>query len=149
MKLKRWAWSTLCAAAAMVAGCGGGSGAGLDGNGRPIGEGADPGGPMTASFASIQSHVFTPVCTACHAGGAAPQGLRLDATNSYAMLVGTASAEVPSLKRVAPGDAANSYLIHKLEGHQSVGARMPFGGPYLDANTIGLIRQWIDNGAQQ
>ncbi|MCE4535824.1 hypothetical protein LXT12_00940 [Pelomonas sp. P7] len=149
MKLKRWAWSALCAAAAMVAGCGGGSGAGLDGNGRPIGEGADPGGPMTASFASIQSHVFTPVCTACHAGGAAPQGLRLDATNSYAMLVGTASAEVPSLKRVAPGDAANSYLIHKLEGHQSVGARMPFGGPYLDANTIGLIRQWIDNGAQQ
>lgn len=149
MKWKTWAWSALGAAAAMVAGCGGGSGAGLDGNGRPIGEGADPGGPMTASFASIQSHVFTPVCTACHAGGAAPQGLRLDATNSYAMLVGTASAEVPSLKRVAPGDAANSYLIHKLEGHQSVGARMPFGGPYLDANTIGLIRQWIDNGAQQ
>lgn len=144
-----WALGALCAAAALVAGCGGGSGAGLDANGRPLGEGDNPSGPMTASFSSIQSHVFTPICTACHAGGAAPQGLRLDATNSYAMLVGTASAEVPSLKRVAPGDANNSYLIHKLEGHSAVGARMPFGGPYLDAQTIGLIRQWIDNGAQK
>jgi hypothetical protein len=142
-------WGALGAVAALVAGCGGGSGAGLDANGRPLGEGDNPSGPMTASFSSIQSHVFTPICTACHAGGAAPQGLRLDAANSFAMLVGVSSAEVPSLKRVAPGDAANSYLIHKLEGHQAVGARMPFGGPYLDAQTINLIRQWIDNGAQK
>lgn len=134
-------------AALAVAGCGGGSGDGLDANGRPLGEGTDPSGPMTASFASIQSHVFTPVCTACHAGAAAPRGLRLDATNSYALLVGAASSEVPSLMRVAPGDAANSYLIHKLEGHQAVGARMPLGGPYLDAQSINLIRQWINNGA--
>jgi hypothetical protein len=147
MRLKAWAWSALGAAVALFAGCGGGSGEGLDANGRPIGEGDDPSGPMTASFSSIQSHVFTPVCTACHAGGAAPQGLRLDASNSYAMLVGVASAEVPSVKRVAPGDATNSYLIHKLEGHSAVGARMPFGGPYLDATTVTLIRQWIDNGA--
>lgn len=149
MKMSRLLLGALCAVVAAIAGCGGGSGEGLDTNGRPLGEGDDPGGPMTATFSSIQSHVFTPVCTACHAGGAAPQGLRLDATNSYAMLVGVGSSEVPSLKRVAPGDATNSYLIHKLEGHQSVGARMPFGGPYLDANTIALIRQWINNGAQK
>jgi len=149
MRRSRLLWGALAATAALVAGCGGGSGAGLDANGRPLREGDDPGGPMTASFSSIQSHVFTPICTACHAGGAAPQGLRLDAANSFTMLVGVSSAEVPGLKRVAPGDAANSYLIHKLEGHQSVGARMPFGGPYLDAQTINLIRQWIDNGAQK
>lgn len=149
MRMRTWAWSALGAAAALIVGCGGGSGDGLDANGRPIGEGDDPSGPMTASFGSIQSHVFTPVCTGCHSGGGAPQGLRLDATNSYAMLVGMASAEVPSLKRVAPGDAANSYLIHKLEGHAAVGARMPFGGPYLDAAAITLIRQWIDNGAMK
>ncbi|WP_057300334.1 hypothetical protein [Pelomonas sp. Root1217] len=139
----------LGAAAALIAGCGGGSGEGLDANGRPLGEGDDPSGPMTASFSSIQSHVFTPICTACHAGAAAPRGLRLDATNSFAMLVGVSSGGVPALKRVAPGDADNSYLIHKLEGHQAVGARMPLGGPYLDAQTIGLIRQWINNGAQK
>ncbi|WP_056197307.1 MULTISPECIES: hypothetical protein [unclassified Roseateles] len=145
---KPWV-AALGAAAALIAGCGGGSGEGLDANGRPLGEGDDPSGPMTASFSSIQSHVFTPVCTACHAGAAAPRGLRLDATNSFAMLVGVSSGGVPALKRVAPGDADNSYLIHKLEGHQAVGARMPLGGPYLDAQTIGLIRQWINNGAQK
>jgi len=63
--------------------------------------------------------------------------------------VGVPSVEVPSLKRVAPGDADNSYIIQKLEGHQAVGARMPLGGPYLDAATITLIRQWINNGAPQ
>lgn len=136
------------ATVALFAGCGGGSGSNLDSNGRPAGEGTDPNGPMTASFASIQSHVFTPICTACHAGASAPRGLRLDSTNSFALLVGVSSAEVSSLKRVAPGDADNSYLIQKLEGHQSVGARMPLGGPYLDAATIALIRQWINNGAQ-
>ena len=149
MRMSRMLGAALCATVAFVAGCGGGSGAGLDANGRPLGEGDDPTGPMTASFSSIQSHVFTPICTACHAGGAAPQGLRLDAANSFTMLVGVSSAEVPGLKRVAPGDAANSYIIHKLEGHQSVGARMPFGGPYLDTQTIALILQWIDNGAQK
>lgn len=91
--------------------------------------------------------MFTPICSACHAGAAAPQGLKLDAANSYMMLVNVASAEVPSIKRVAPGDSANSYIVQKIEGHAAVGARMPFGGPYLDATTIGLIRQWIDNGA--
>lgn len=143
-----WWCCVLGATVLALAGCGGGSGEGLDANGRPLGEGDDPSGPMTASFRSIQSHVFTPACTACHAGAAAPRGLRLDAGNSYALLVGVASAEVPSLKRVAPGDAANSYLVQKLEGHQAVGARMPLGGPYLDAQTINLIRQWIDNGAR-
>jgi len=149
MKISKPWVAALGAAAALIAGCGGGSGEGLDANGRPLGEGDDPSGPMTASFSSIQSHVFTPICTACHAGAAAPRGLRLDATNSFAMLVDVSSGGVPALKRVAPGDADNSYLIHKLEGHQAVGARMPLGGPYLDAQTIGLIRQWINNGAQK
>jgi hypothetical protein len=138
---------TLCLLA--LAACGGGGGEGLDANGRPLGEGADPSGPMTASFASIQSHVFTPICSVCHAGGAAPRGLRLDASNAYAMLVNVPSSEVPGLMRVLPRDAANSYMVQKIEGHAAVGARMPFGGPYLDAQTITLIRQWIDAGAVQ
>lgn len=149
MKVSRIGLGVLCATVALIAGCGGGSGDGLDSNGRPVGEGDDPSGPMTASFSSIQSHVFTPMCTACHSGSAAPRGLRLDSANSYAMLVDVASGGVPSLKRVAPGDATNSYLVHKLEGHAAVGARMPLGGPYLDATAMALIRQWINNGAQK
>jgi len=147
MRIPRRILSALGVAVAMLPGCGGGSGSGLDSNGRPIGEGTDPAGPMTASFASIQSHVFTPICSVCHAGGSAPQGLRLDAANSYAMLVGVNSAEVSSLKRIAPGDPDNSYLIQKIEGHAAVGARMPFGGPYLDDATIALMRQWVSQGA--
>ncbi len=143
----------LCAAslaAALVGACGGGSGDGLDSNGRPLapGGGADS-GALAANFQSIQDHVFTPICTACHAGGAAPQGLRLDAANSFVMLVGVPSREASSVLRVSPGRPDDSYLIQKLEGHAAVGARMPFGGPYLDDATIAIIRQWIANGAVQ
>jgi hypothetical protein len=125
----------------------GGSGAGLDSNGRPIGEGDNPNGPLTPTFSSIQAHVFTPICSVCHAGGSAPEGLHLDAGNAYGMLVNTPSNEVPSLMRVKPGDPDNSYMVQKIEGHAAVGARMPFGGPYLDDATIATIRQWITDGA--
>ncbi len=134
--------------AALLAGCAG-NGAGLDMSGRPLPPGGSNGGPLTADFASIQDNVFTPICTACHAGGGAPQGLRLDATNSYALLVGVPSTEVPSILRVKPGDPDNSYLIQKLEGHAAVGAQMPFGQPPLPAATIAVIRQWITDGALQ
>ncbi len=135
------------AASIALAGCAG-NGDGLDAGGRPIGDGPG-GGPLTADFASIQQHVFTPICTACHAGANAPQGLRLDSANSYDLLVGISSNEVSSIQRVKPGDPDHSYLVQKLEGRASVGARMPFGGPYLDQATIDVIRQWITDGAQR
>lgn len=129
-----------------LAGCAG-SGDGLDATGRPIGSGGDQDSPLTADFDSIQSHVLTPICTVCHAGGAAPQGLRLDAASSYALLVGVPSVEVPGLQRVRPGDPDASYLVQKLEGRAAVGARMPLGGPPLPDATIAVIRQWITDGA--
>jgi hypothetical protein len=126
-----------------------GNGEGLDANGRPLDESPGPDGPLVADFDSIQEHVFTPICTVCHAGGSAPQGLRLDAASSYDSLVGVPSSEVPSLARVEPGDPDGSYLVQKLEGNASVGERMPRGGPYLDQATIAVIRQWITDGAQR
>ena len=83
----------------------------------------------------------------CHQGAGAPQGLRLDAANSYAMLVGMAASQVSSLNRVEPGDPDNSYLIQKLEGTAAVGQRMPLNQPPLAATTINTIRQWIIDGA--
>jgi mono/diheme cytochrome c family protein len=91
--------------------------------------------------------VFTNRCTGCHSGGGAPQGLQLDAANSYADLVNVASNEVPSLLRVEPGNPDDSYLVHKIEGTAAVGGRMPLGGTPLSAETIALIRQWISEGA--
>src|SRR6202035_2805698 len=71
-----------------------------------------------------------------------------DATDSFNLLVGVPSTEVPSLDRVKPGDPDSSYIIQKLENHAAVGAQMPLGGPYLSTTTIAFIRQWITNGAQ-
>ena len=125
-----------------------GKGTGLDANGRPLGSGGGTGGVTTADFQSIQDTVFTPICTVCHAGAGAPQGLRLDAANSFGLLVNVPSNEVPSMLRIKPGDPDNSYLIQKIEGHASVGAQMPFGGPPLAADVIAAIRQWVSDGAQ-
>jgi hypothetical protein len=143
----RLAAAACAMAAAWLAGCAG-NGTGLDANGQPLVPGAPGNGPLTADFASIQAQVFTPICTTCHAGADAPHGLRLDAADSYNLLVGVPSVEVPGLLRVKPGDPDSSYLIQKLEGIAAVGARMPFGGPYLSDSTIAVIRQWITDGAQ-
>ncbi len=108
-----------------------------------------PPGAFGPNFSEIQANVFTQDCatTGCHFGAGAPQGLRLDETNSFAMLVGVASSEVPSILRVAPGDPGNSYLIQKLEGRASVGAQMPLNAPALEQSSIDVMRQWITDGA--
>ena len=127
----------LAAACVFLAACG-------SGDGFQTGTG---GGALQATFASIQTNIFTPICEQCHSGAGAPVGLRLDATNSYALLVGVPSGEVPSLLRVKPFDPNNSYLIHKLEGRASVGQRMPLGLPPLLQADIDVVRQWITEGA--
>jgi hypothetical protein len=135
-------------AAAALQGCAG-NGNGLDANGNPIVPGSGGSGGLTADFQSIQDNVFTPICTKCHIGAGAPQGLQLDATHSYAMLVGVASAEQPGVLRVAQGDPDSSYIIRKLQGTAGIsGVQMPADGPpYLPQSTIDVIRQWITNGA--
>lgn len=135
---------TTCALtlAIVCAGCAG-NGEGLDANGRPLGES----GSGADLFTQVQETIFTPACTICHAGAAAPLGLRLDAPNSRALLVGVPSVQVPSLLLVVPGDPAASYLVHKIEGRAAVGERMPLGGPALPQSSIDLLRQWIAAGA--
>jgi Bacterial Ig-like domain len=134
-------------AAAALHGCAG-NGNGLDANGNPVTPGGGGGGPLTADFQSIQDNVFTPICTKCHEGASAPEGLQLDTAHSYALLVGVASAEQPTVLRVEAGDPDSSYIIRKLQGSPGIsGQQMPFGGPYLPQSTIDVIRQWITNGA--
>jgi len=127
----------------LLAACSGGDGSGLPGAEEP------PTTDIAPLFSSLQSRVFTPTCATagCHVGAGAPQGLRLDAANSYALLVDMASSEVPSLQRVAPGRPGDSYLVQKLEGTAAAGARMPLGRPPLARATIDVIRQWITDGA--
>jgi hypothetical protein len=128
-----------------------GSGAGLDENGNPIG--SDNGGspvPFDPTFTNIQQNVFNRICIDCHVGIAAPEGLRLDAQNSYANLVNVPSQEQPDLLRVNPGNPDLSYIIRKLEGGPNItGGQMPLDRAPLDPQTITTIRLWIAQGALQ
>jgi methionine-rich copper-binding protein CopC len=138
---------TLAVAVAFaLASCTAGDGTGLDSGGRPLPPGPVPNG----DFQLIQSTIFGPICSGCHQGANAPQGLRLDAGNSYAMIVNVASAEVPGLLRINPGNPDTSYLVQKIQGSAAVGARMPANGPpYLTQTQIDLVRSWVAAGAPQ
>ena len=140
--MRRVLWLAI---SATLLGCAG-DGEGLDENGRPEDSGPLP---LVPTFASIQQNVFTPICARCHAGAAAPTGLRLDEGFSYAMIVNVASVEVPGLRRVRPGDPDLSYLVQKIEGRAAVGQRMPLNSPPLPQATIDVIKQWIRDGAQR
>lgn len=122
-----------------------GDGTGLDAFGNPLdGSGA----PLGPTLAGIQANIFTPICTQCHTGAAAPLGLALDAGVAYANLVGVTSVEMPSMRRVEPGNPDNSYIVWKIEGRSGiVGAQMPRGLPPLSAEQIAAVRGWIQAGA--
>lgn len=130
---------------ALLAACAPGSGEGLNVSGRPVSESSDV--PLAATLESIQVNVFDAACVVCHAGAAAPLGLRLESGSSFVNLVGVRSSQVGSLLRVDPGDPDRSYLVRKLEGTASEGAQMPLGGPPLPQSTIDFVRQWISDGA--
>ncbi|MEP6546643.1 MAG: hypothetical protein ABJD53_04200 [Gammaproteobacteria bacterium] len=139
-------WSVLLLLGS-AAGCAG-NGQGLDENGQPSSGGGGGNGTITADFQSIQDTVFTPICSKCHIGASAPEGLQLDAGHSYNLLVGVASVEQPNLQRVAPGDPDSSYIAHKIAGVPGItGGQMPLGEAPLPQATIDAIRQWITNGA--
>src|ERR1700722_12239057 len=146
MRMERFgSWAALLLAAG-TAGCAG-NGDGLDQNGQPISEGGT-GGPFTAYFQSIQDNVLTPICSKCHIGASAPEGLQLDAAHSYNLLVGVPSNEQPGVLRVKPGDPDDSYVVRKIEGEAGIsGGQMPLGETPLPQGTIDAIRQWITNGA--
>lgn len=107
------------------------------------------GSPVTLT--QLQTSVFGPICSGCHSGPTStnlPSGMNLStAAESFAALVGVTSLQVGTLNRVTAGDADASYIINKLEGTQTVGVRMPQGGPFLDQPTIDMVRQWIADGA--
>ncbi|RPH98436.1 MAG: hypothetical protein EHM68_04555 [Lysobacterales bacterium] len=82
-------------------------------------------------------------CAKCHTDnglmGPAPEGLRL---TSYA-----ATLAVAERARVVPGRPEASELVRRIRGQAR--PRMPLDGPpYLDADQIELIEEWIRQGAR-
>jgi mono/diheme cytochrome c family protein len=139
-----------------LSGCGAGSGEGLTNQGRPleevvedVSEGNDDvvDEGVQPTLASIQEHVFTPVCATCHGGASPAAGQNLSSIeDSVANLINVDSSN-PGFKRVLPGDSSLSYLYLKVAGNAQAGARMPLGQPALPDKAINAIKTWIDQGA--
>jgi mono/diheme cytochrome c family protein len=113
-----------------------------------------PEGEIQPTLASIQEHVFTPICSACHVQGGTGALMLLDTeANSYEHLVGVnappASYYCRPWPRVSPGDPDNSCIVMKLEDAPGIlGDPMPRPPlPRLDQEQIDAIRQWIADGA--
>ncbi len=165
--MKRVVWMSLVV---LIYGCGGGGG------GNSSGGDTDPTLPFPATLSSIQEKVFTPTCAlVCHKPGgegvdntAVSGGISLDLSSkgiSFDRLVNIESTigdicgatpvedgDLPCGDRVEPGDPDRSWLIVKLEGTHprigtSAGDRMPLNSPALGDDVIGVIRQWIKEGA--
>ena len=137
--------TALLATVVMLQSCSG-DGTGLDEFGNPIQQGALE---LDQTLSAIQANIFTPICTRCHTGAAAPLGLALDSLVARQNLVGVTSEEIPSLMRVNPGQPDASYIVWKIEGRSGIqGGRMPLDLQPLSAEQIAAIRGWISDGAE-
>jgi len=112
--------------------------------------GNEPETPISdPSFSSHIQPIFTNNCAlgGCH-NSTAQEGLNLSQGVAYSNIVNVASTQVPASMRVLPGDAANSYLVKKIEGTQTVGVRMPKDRSALSSVSIQNIKNWVNRGAK-
>jgi mono/diheme cytochrome c family protein len=79
-------------------------------------------------------------CQGCHGAAMQQSGLRLD--DGAAALKGGYSGAA-----ILPGKSAQSALVHRIAGAKGVPV-MPPAGRRLTAAEVGVIRAWIDQGAQ-
>jgi hypothetical protein len=151
-RLLGWVLATTLVTA--LAGCSGDGGdPGTNpGSGNPS---CDAGEAFDGTFAAIQKVVFERNgCSQdiCH-GSAATSGLDLRPDAAYDSIFDVPALEVPSLKRVEPGDRSRSFLWLKLAAKtnpgsvQIVGAPMPNNLPAISANELEALRLWIAAGA--
>ncbi len=106
----------------------------------------------TVSFEQDLVPLLRTACTGCHSpgGSAAISGIPmiLTADQAYDAIVAQPSVQDPAWTLVVPGDAESSLLYLKVSSDTPpVGVRMPRFSPVLSATQIGLIRDWIDQGA--
>ena len=94
----------------------------------------------------VQPIIQTAGCLAagCHGGSSVSGGMNLGSA-TYAQVLAASGTHG---KIVMAGDASSSNMYLKVTDTPPFGARMPFGGPYLSTTQINLIRDWIDQGAQ-
>ncbi|MBO6574482.1 MAG: hypothetical protein JJ896_03625 [Rhodothermales bacterium] len=103
----------------------------------------DP-GPSVGFAADVQP-IFNRGCGGfgCHVGETT-NGINL---STYADVMASVGFQY-SGPTVVAGDADASPLVDKISPNPSQGSRMPLGAAPLSASDIALIRQWIDDGAE-
>ena len=113
----------------------------------------DSAGVDPVLFATEIQPIFNQSCgsaTTCHLKAVPAEGLNLKAGASYASLVNVdAKQSCNGQKRVAPGDAAGSYLVNKITATKvcPMSTKMPPSGSLSNASKQKVI-DWICQGAQ-
>jgi hypothetical protein len=107
--------------------------------------------PTVVQFAANVQPILNTNCVPCHNNTNHQAQLNMDAAVAYGNLVNQPATELTTMFRIKPGDPANSYLIHKINGTQGPpvggsGVRMPPGGA-LSASDIQTITKWVQDGA--
>ncbi len=105
----------------------------------PASQGAPPETSGQVDFLRDIQPVFQHSCISCHGPEQQMAGLRLD-SRSLALAGGQSG------RAIQPGDPDGSLLVQRVAGLGDQ-AQMPMGGKPLDPATIGLIREWIEQGA--
>jgi len=106
---------------------------------------------FTATFTDVFNQVVALECIGCHNGSSStlPGSMDLSTQDkAYAAWANVDSIEMPALKRVKPGDSANSWVYQKVtQDDPGVGTKMP---PFktLGQDQIALLKAWIDAGAK-
>ncbi len=108
------------------------------------------------SWAAIQARVLGPQCAGCHGGSGGLSGLE-GCITGYSVMVGVPSTQLPSMRRVEPGNPDRSWLMRKVDGTHGrfdaqcvdgfCGGSMPPGPVLLSAEARDAMRTWIRNGA--
>jgi hypothetical protein len=88
---------------------------------------------QTADFATRIQPVLNTSCVPCHHGARASGGVAFDSATGLGAVI-------------KPGDAAGSLLFQRIVSEDKA-VRMPLGGQPLPAETVALVRTWIERGA--
>lgn len=107
-------------------------------------------GAAPVSFSAHIQPIFSSNClgVGCHAGIAPKADLNLSEGQSWSEIVNVPAFQCANKMIVSPGAVDASYLINKLTGvDMCLGSQMPKNDPALASNQIGLISDWICQGA--
>jgi len=139
-----WTVILVCSLGLWLASCSSSS-TGSDGGSN---NGGNNGGntPAEPTFSNVQQ-IFNGNCTTsgCHDSATQQSGVNLSSYDAAINSVGSQYGE----KVIQPDDAEGSPLVDKISSdNPQFGVRMPKDRAPLSDDQIDLIRQWINDGAQ-